>query len=118
MSETIIKKRESYAFIVCRNSGGKLPRFRHSSADDAIEDAAAQSMRRPGSTFLVLQEIARVGTKSGPAVGEKGIEQLSGDRGQLLMRSAEAGPVAAISANWDQTPAADPNAPSVKRASR
>ncbi|QGP80027.1 hypothetical protein [Sphingobium sp. CAP-1] len=61
MSEAKIKARQDYPYVVAR-AGGKLPRFRFQDVGEAGEDAERQSQQRPGATFIVMKEIARVST--------------------------------------------------------
>lgn len=63
MSAPTIKSREAYPYAVVR-AGGKLPRFRYQEVGEAGEEAERQSKQRPGATFIVMKEIARVSTKN------------------------------------------------------
>lgn len=76
MSRLTISTREQYRFGVCR-SGGKLPRRRHESADAARADAAEQSRERPGATFIVFEEVARVAIKKSDPVESPRIDRTS-----------------------------------------
>jgi hypothetical protein len=62
---SVVIPRESYAFMVWRRSGGRVPRFRHQTLHQASGEALRLSKERPGDTFLVLQEICRFRNEAG-----------------------------------------------------
>lgn len=90
MSKLSIKTRGKYAFAVCRN-GRQLPRFRHETEDEARADATRQSIKRPGTTFIVLQEIARISTISDPAANAPGDRESRAASSPLNSRPARQG---------------------------
>lgn len=66
MSAPTIKPRDGYPYAVVR-AGGKLPRFLFQAIGDAGLDAERQSRERPGTTFIVMKEVARVSFNPIPA---------------------------------------------------
>ncbi|MFY9350512.1 MAG: hypothetical protein WBL20_19235 [Sphingobium sp.] len=58
MSDITVKPRESYHFAVVR--ARNLPRQRFQDVGEAGVEAERQSRERPGATFIVMKEIARV----------------------------------------------------------
>lgn len=66
-----VTPRESYAFIVWRRGGGKAPRARHQTLSAARDEAVRLSKDRPGTSYLVLQEVLRVKSLPVPSVAPK-----------------------------------------------
>lgn len=60
MSSAIITHRESYAYMAWRRNPQRDPRFRLQSEDEAMDQAERLARQRPGSTYIVMREIARV----------------------------------------------------------
>ncbi|NML88728.1 hypothetical protein HHL26_06560 [Sphingobium sp. TB-6] len=60
MSGITVTLREAFAFMAWRRNPSRDPRFRHQTAEQAMADAERLAKERPGSTYIVLQEIARV----------------------------------------------------------
>ncbi len=59
MTDPIITPRESYAFAVWRK-GKPMPHQREQSLAAARERAGREATKRPGSTFVIFQEIERI----------------------------------------------------------
>ena len=60
MSSAIITHRESFAYMAWRRNPQRDPRFRLQTEDEAMEQAERLARQRPGSTYIVMREIARV----------------------------------------------------------
>lgn len=54
------KRRESFSFMAWRRNPERDPRFRLETEEEAIAQAERLARQRPGSTYIVMREIARV----------------------------------------------------------
>jgi len=55
-----ITHRDSFAFMAWRRNPERDPRFRLQTEAEAMEEAQRLATLRPGSTYIVMREIARV----------------------------------------------------------
>jgi len=74
MTGLTLTARLAFPFLVVRKGKSLLPRFRHATMDEAMDEAQRRATERPGETYLVLQEVLRVHSKSAqaPRVDEPG----------------------------------------------
>ena len=63
----IVTPRESYAFMAWRRNPERDPSFRLQTEAEALEEAKRLATKRPGSTYIVLREVARVTINQKPA---------------------------------------------------
>lgn len=62
-----ITHRHSYAYMAWRRNPARDPSFRLQTEAEAIAQAERLAQERPGSTYIVMREIARVTLKPVPA---------------------------------------------------
>ncbi|WP_157035744.1 hypothetical protein [Sphingobium chungbukense] len=62
-----ITHRDQFAFMAWRRNPERDPRFRLQTEDEALAEAERLARQRPGSTYIVMREIARVTFDSVPA---------------------------------------------------
>jgi hypothetical protein len=55
-----ITHRESYAYMAWRRNPERDPRYRLQTEGEAMAEAERLAQQRPGSTYIVMREIARV----------------------------------------------------------
>lgn len=60
MSGMTITHRDQFAFMAWRRNPERDPRFRLQTEGEALAEAARLAKQRPGSTYIVMREIARV----------------------------------------------------------
>ena len=60
MSRVTITHRDSFAFMAWRRNPERDPRFRLQTEGEAIAEAQRLARLRPGSSYIVMREIARV----------------------------------------------------------
>lgn len=58
-----VTPREDYAFMAWRRNPERDPSFRLQTEAEALEEAKRLAAKRPGSTYIVLREVARVTIK-------------------------------------------------------
>lgn len=63
----VVTHRESYAYMTWRRNPERDPRFRLQTEDEAMQQAERLARQRPGSTYIVMREIARFCLKPNPA---------------------------------------------------
>ena len=80
MSGTTITHRAQFAFMAWRRNPERDPRFRLQTEGEAMEQAERLAKQRPGSTYIVMREIARVTFNSDPAA----VPQAVGGAGRRL----------------------------------
>lgn len=69
MTGMTITHRDQFAFMAWRRNPERDPRFRLQTESEAMEEAQRLAQQRPGSTYIVMREIARVSwNNSDPAV--------------------------------------------------
>lgn len=56
----VITHRDQFAFMAWRRNPERDPRFRLQTEGEAMEEAQRLARQRPGSTYIVMREIARV----------------------------------------------------------
>lgn len=59
-SKAVVVPRESYAFMAWRRNPERDPRYRLQTEGEALAEAERLAQQRPGSTYIVMREIARV----------------------------------------------------------
>ncbi|WP_152520611.1 hypothetical protein [Sphingobium sp. HDIP04] len=59
-SKAVVVPRESYAFMAWRRNPERDPRYRLQTEGEALAEAERLAKQRPGSTYIVMREIARV----------------------------------------------------------
>lgn len=80
MSGLTITHRDSFAFMAWRRNPERDPRFRLQTEAEAMEEAQRLATLRPGSTYIVMREIARVTvSNSDPAA----VPPVAGGAGRL-----------------------------------
>lgn len=55
-----VTHRDSFAFMAWRRNPERDPRFRLQTESEALAEAERLAQQRPGSTYIVMREIARV----------------------------------------------------------
>ncbi len=80
----VITHRASYAFMAWRRNPERDPRFRLQTEGEAMEQAERLARQRPGSTYIVMREIARVCFNPIPAANPP---MRSGEPGDYAPRS-------------------------------
>ena len=80
MSGMTIKHRDSFAFMAWRRNPERDPRYRLQTEGEAMAEAQRLAQQRPGATYIVMREIARITFISDPAA----VPQAAGGAGRLI----------------------------------
>lgn len=67
MSGLTISHRQQFAFMAWRRNPERDPRYRMQTEGEAIAQAERLAQQRPGSTYIVMREVARVTFNQMPA---------------------------------------------------
>ena len=67
-----VTHREAYAYMAWRRNPERDPSYRLQTEGEAMEQAQRLAQRRPGSTYIVLKEVARVTFNPIPAATPPG----------------------------------------------